>query len=205
MKKINTEKQFPTMESEINKLTTNFGASLAWFAVLCLSFLAIMPFLEFYEYGFLNYLTNKATQFWGLIVMEITSLGGSIFLANYLLTARKKNLLKIIVNDKGAFIFTPENKIFRQFLYSELCKSNGYEPDISVYINYKPVTTTVLKIHRKNSSGEIIQEIMSFHWEYYALKNRFALYQHFLKGIQIFRPDLKIQQYALNTFHLNPD
>ncbi len=37
------------------------------------------------------------------------------------------------------------------------------------------------------------------------VKNKFTLYTHFLHGISVFRPDLKIDPMALKTFSIDPN
>lgn len=197
----NNEK-FASIESEINYPSTYAGAALAWLAVMLLLGLASFPIVELKHYGFMNLLFTRPGPFFGLILMELLCLGGGLFIGQYLHDARKKNKYSIVVNDNGAFIYAPDGLIYEQFLYSELCCSteNPYS-DITLRRNTRN-TTPGLFVYKIGKHENCVKHIMSFQFEYYAIKNRFELYRHFLKGIRLFRPDLKIQYITLLQFRL---
>lgn len=197
----NTEK-FASIESEINYPSTYAGAALAWFAVLLFLGLAGFPIFELKHSGFINLISRKPGHFFGLMVMELLCLGGCLFIGLYLYNARKKNKYSVVVNSKGAFIYSPDGSIYEQFLYSELCCSteNPYS-DISLRINARN-TTPGLFVCKIGKHESCVKHLMSFQFEYYTIKNRFELYRHFLKGVGLFRPDLKIQYITLLHFRL---
>lgn len=196
-----TEK-FPTMESEINDAATHFGAALSWVCILIIAVLALFPIYELNRYVLIDYMTYKTGKFWGLIMMEILCLSGSFLIGRYLLHAKKNNKYSVVVNDKGAFIFSPNGTLSEEFLYAELCPSNeNHHFDINLLFNIKYNITRII-LYKKDDSNRTVRHIMSFQWTYYAIKNRFELYRHFLKGVQSFRPDLKIQYSTLQHFKL---
>jgi len=192
------------MESRINHYATNFGALLVWIIVVIFTGLAIFTLYELAQRDVLSYFKNQPLRFLGLALVIILCSAAGFFIASYLLKIKKHHRYNILVNDQGAFIFSQDGKISEQFLYSELCAAEeNYNSDISVLINYR-FNTTKLIIHQKTGSGEIKKLNLSFQREYYVIKNRFQLYRHFLKGVQIFRPDIKIQYHTLLHFQLIP-
>lgn len=199
---IETQKKFSEMESEINDTITSIGAALVGFSILLLLIVATFPIDHLTKHGFVDYMVNEPGHFIALIVIEVLSLGGSMFIGLYLIRAKKNNKYTVIVNEKGAYILSPHGGIAEQFLYSELCPSNeNFSSDINLRINSRYVTPRLI-LYKKGKHDTCEKQLLSFQWEYYSLKNRFELYQHFLKGVQIFRPDLKIQYIALLHFQL---
>lgn len=202
---IKIEGEFPQMESEINYPLTYLAAVLTWIIVLIFSFLAVFTLYELLRFGIVNYLAEKTEHFFALITMVVFCTLGSYFIAAYYLRAKKNNKYNIIVNDKGALIFCPNGKILQQFLYSELCSAKQHDPfDITLILNIK-YNLTRLTVYIKGNDDEKTMQIVNFQWEYYILKNKFELYQHFLKGVQNYRPDLKIQYSTLLHFQLIED
>lgn len=196
------KEKFPSMESEVNYPVTSFAALLVWITVILLLGSATFPIHELIHYGFEDYMVNKTGQFVGLIMMIIFCLSGGLFIALYFIRAKKNNKYTVVVNNTGAFIYYPNGKISQEFLYSDLCPSeNSFYGDIVMDLNIKRNTTKLI-IYEKKVNNTCDKKFLSFQWEYNYLKNRFELYQHFLKGVQIFRPDLKIQYNTLLHFQL---
>lgn len=195
------------MISIINYPYTYFSAGLGCIIVILLAAVAIISLGGLIENGFWEYFTNKPGHFLVLLLATILSAGASYFTAAYLLKAKRDNKYSIVVNEEGAFILFPNGKISEQFLYSELCSSKEqFDSDIGLVLNIK-YNLTRLTVYKKNSNDESKMHTVNFQKEYYVIKNRFELYRHFLEGVQIFRPDLKIQYSALLHFQLlkNPN
>ncbi len=132
--------------------------------------------------------------------MELLCVVCGLFIGLYLNDA-KKYKYSVVVNDKRAFIYAFDGLIYEQFLYSELyCSTKNPYRDISLRINARNTTPRlfVYKIGKQSC----VKDLLSFKFEYYAIKNRFELYLHFLKGVGLFRPDLKIQYITLLHFWL---
>lgn len=194
--------KFPRMESVIDYRSTNIGAALAWICVLIIAGLAAFPLHELSSYGSKDYFIDKPDKFAALIIMDVLCLTGSFVIGRYLINAKENNRFSIVVNERGAFIFFPDGKLSEQFLYSELSSSNeNHMYDITLLFNIK-YNTTRLVVYKKDNSNNSLKSIMSFQWSYYAIKNRFELYRHFLLGVQTFRPDLRIQYNTLLHFQL---
>lgn len=192
------------MESEINYRALRFGAILVWIIVALFGAIAIMVMSELIRKNPIDLLMNDLSSLLAYITIFLLSGGGSFFIAYYLLYLKKHNKYTALVNEEGAFIFFQDGEISQQFLYSDLCATNeNAYSDISVMINSK-FNSMKLLVHQKTNSGEVQKHILSFQWEYYPLKNRFQLYQHYLKGVQIFRPDIKIQYITMLHFQLVP-
>lgn len=202
---IQSTKKFPTMISIINYPYTYFLAGLGGLIVILLAAVAIISIGGLIDNGFLEYLTNKPKHFFALLLITFISAGASYFTAAYLFKAKRDNKYSIVVNEEGAFIFFPNGKISEQFLYSELYSSKEqFDSDIGLVLNIK-YNLTRLTVYKNDGYGESQMYIVNFQKEYYVIKNRFELYRHFLAGVLIFRPDLKIQYSALLHFQLLKD
>lgn len=193
------------MISIINYPYTYFLAGLGCIIVVLLAAVAIISGGWLVDNGFWEYLTNKPGHFFTLLLITFISAGASYFTAAYLFKAKRDNKYSIVVNEEGAFIFFPNGKISEQFLYSELYSSKEqFDSDIGLILNIK-YNLTRLTVYKNDGYGESKMHTVNFQRDYYVIKNRFELYRHFLTGVQIFRPDLKIQYSALLHFQLLKD
>jgi len=193
------------MISVINYPYTYFLAGFGCIIVILLAAVAIISIGGLIDNGFWEYLINKPGHFLILLLITFLSAGASYFTAAYLLKAKRNNKYSIVVNEKGAFIFFPNGKVSEQFLYSELCSSKEqFDSDIGLVLNIK-YNLTRLTVYKNDDFGESKMFTVNFQREYYVIKNRFELYRHFLAGVQVFRPDLKIQYSALLHFQLLTD
>lgn len=120
------------------------------------------------------------------------------------LTYRKKEKTrKAVVDEKGATFYNTQNTIIETILYSDLQPAKNPYDDVYVR-NTQTVKygKTTLQIYQKNIAGEIIPYTVDFNVELVILSNQYDLYRHFLKGIQHFRPDLKISPQTIEQYNL---
>lgn len=117
--------------------------------------------------------------------------------------SKKTDKVKIVVTKEGAFFYDENGKTIRKYLYSELCKSSTEFSDIQLK-TYSKTFRTDLIINLKSESGKVREEIMSLHYGIQTLANSYELHQHFLKGIQIFRPDITINFTFTSKYRLDP-
>ncbi|WP_267405998.1 MULTISPECIES: hypothetical protein [unclassified Chryseobacterium] len=198
------KEKFPAMESQISYSARIFGAILIWFIIVVLAGLSIFTFYELFRHDLIDNLMKDTSTLLLLFLLAIVCGLSSFVIAIHFIRNRKRNKYSVLVNDQGAFIFSQDGKISEEFLYSDLCAAKeNYKSDISVLLNFKRVSTKLI-VYKKDKSNRVHERILSFQWEYHPLKNKFQLYRHFLKGVQIFRPDIKIQPNTLVYFKLMP-
>ncbi|MDR2238461.1 MAG: hypothetical protein LBE92_20225 [Chryseobacterium sp.] len=200
-----TEK-FTVMESEINWPLTYFGIILVWIGILITAGVVLILSYDILDYGFTDYLYYKTGQFFTLVVAGAVILALSVLMIFYMIRGRKRDYRKVVVDEKGIYMYDSGNTIISAFLYAELCPSNEiYFPDIGGKTSYKPVFAQSLLVFKPNKSGETVMHSISLHHNYYSFKNKYELYRHFLLGIQTFRPDLKIGHRTLEEYALTPE
>lgn len=195
------KEKFPVMESEINHRATNFGVVLIWITVLLFAGIAMFWVNQLLRPDFLKYYSRNTLDLLASLIIIFLSAGTSFFLARFILT-RKHNKYTVSVNDRGAFIFDRYGKISEQVLYTDLhTTTEKYDSDISLEFNMK-INKQWFIIYKKTESNEVTKYNLSFQKDFYALKNNYELYQYFLRGVQIFRPDIKIQYHTALHFKI---
>ncbi|MYZ59120.1 hypothetical protein EH151_04350 [Elizabethkingia anophelis] len=197
------EKEFITVESKsckyINTMTNilmySFFLGLPTFTTL------FLLYLEEYGTGFLIMLV-----FLGILIFWRSSV-----------YEKKTQIKRMIVNKDGIFYYNNENKVADKVLYTDLC-GYGFTYDIGINLEYKyPVKEfTVFNPRKKRirfhleavnadlkpllqalNNGNISSNSLNG-----AISNEVELQKHFIRGIQIFRPDLKIDPLILKLFRL---
>lgn len=196
-----TKEKFSALESEINRRATNFGLVLIWITVLLFAGIALLWVNQIIRPDFLKYYSRNTSDFLASLIIIFISASTSFYLARYLLTG-KYNKYSVTVNDQGAFIFDCYGKISEQVLYTDLqATTEKYGSDISLEFNRK-LNKQWLVIYKKTESNEVVKYNLSFQKDFYALKNNYELYQHFLRGVQMFRPDIKIHYHTAIHFKI---
>lgn len=198
------QEDFPVLESRINKRASVIGKVLIIFLALLIFSTLIVPISEFIKYGFIEYFLYRTQIFFALLFMIVLVLGSCSYLIMLLVDSKKTDKVKIVINKEGAFFYDENGKAVRKYLYSELCKSSTQFSDIQLK-TYSRTFRTDLIINVKGESGKVREDIMSVHYGIQTLANSYELYQHFLKGVQLFRPDIAINLMVLNTYRINPD
>ncbi|MCS4302213.1 hypothetical protein [Chryseobacterium sp. BIGb0232] len=195
--KTNTAIPFAGVESKINRLAT-FILQSTFFGMLFLLFslFVLGPVYGIYKRGFEAMLT-PALICWGISLLIL------IPSTRYYIIKRKNISRKIIVDNTGLLFYNSKNEIVEQILYTELRSS---KQDFDIYTvttvggSIVPFLEVTLKPEKKEETKRRIDMNLPLH----VVKNKFTLYAHFMHGITIFRPDLKIDPMAVSSFSIDP-
>lgn len=197
------EKKFKIIESKINWRLTYFAMGLSWLIVVIGIGLILLCFYEIADYGFNNYFSDRPDRFFLILAAESILIILSVVLIRYMIGIKAKEFQRVVINEKGLYIYNYNNDIISQTLYKDLFRSNDYfHPDVRGVTNTQPSFTKSIKIFKRNEKGQIQEASIDFNYGIYIFKNKYELYRHFLQGIQIYRPDLKIEQYTLEEYNL---
>lgn len=132
------------------------------------------------------------------------------------LSKKKPMIKKIIVNKNGVFYHNGDDELVDKVLYTGLC-SSGLTYDICIKLErryyrsskeftvFNPMQRGIyfhleaanINLQRLNNVKRIETNLL---WN--DISNELELQKHFIKGIQIFRPDLKIDPLILKLFRL---
>ncbi len=122
----------------------------------------------------------------------------------YYIIRRKRIANKIVVNSSGLLFYNSKNEIVEQVLYPELCSSKQHFDIYTVTpigSSIIPLLEVTVQQEKKDNETRRLDMNLPLH----VLKNKFTLYAHFMYGISVFRPDLKIDPIALRSFSIDPD
>ncbi|MDM1345872.1 hypothetical protein HX017_01880 [Myroides marinus] len=117
----------------------------------------------------------------------------------------KKNAIQqITINHKGIHYHKLNGNIV-SILYSELTKSDHpYTEDIyAKTIGINESRRTVLKLFHKGIEKSVPFQHTNIFFTQLSINTR-ELRSHFIQGITLFRPDLKISQQVFTSFFINP-
>ena len=119
----------------------------------------------------------------------------------YYIIKRKKTANKIVINSSGLLFYNSKNEITEQILYTELRSSNQ---NFDIY-TFTPIGSGMVPLLEITIQQEKKEETrcIDMNLPLYAVKNKAALYAHFIHGISIFRSDLKIDPMVLRTFSID--
>lgn len=194
----NEELKFPRKESVINWWATGL-LRLVFFLILGSFFTLFVlgPVYGIYNKGF-KYMLPVALACWAFSLLIL------IPIVRYYIIRRKKTAGKIIIDSTGLLFYNSKNEIVDHILYKELHTSNQ---NFDIY-TVTPVGSGIvplLEITLQPDQKDITRRRIDMNLSLYAVKNKSALYAHFLKGITIFRPDLTIDPMALKSFSIDPN
>ncbi len=197
-----TEK-FQTIESKINKPITYFLMGIIWIAVILIMVVIGVVFDLMYN-NFRQYLENDPGIFFTLLIAQFLLIFCCIALIVALTYRKKEKARKVLVDERGITFYNNQNTIIETILYIDLQPAKNSSDDIYVR-NTQTVKygKTTLHIYLKNKTGEIVASSVDFNFELVILSNQYDLYRHFLKGIQHFRPDLKISLQTIEQYNLS--
>lgn len=195
--KSNTEIPFPSIESKINWWATSilwltfFGIFLFFFCLFVLG-----PMYGIYKRG-LEVMLTASLVCWTISLLVL------IPVSRYYIIRRKRIANKIVVNRSGLLFYNSKNEVTEQILYSELCFS---KQNFDIY-TINPIGSSIIPllevtIQQEKKDGEIRRVDMNL--PLHVVKNKAVLYAHFMHGISVFRPDLKIDPIAFKTFSIDP-
>ncbi|MEJ5052615.1 hypothetical protein WH221_22510 [Chryseobacterium culicis] len=196
-----TEK-FQTIESKINKPITYFLMGIIWIAVILIIGVIGVVFDLMYN-NFRQYLENDPGIFFTLLIAQLLLVFCCVALIISLTYRKKEKARKVIVDERGITFYNNQNTIIETILYTDLQPAKN--PSDDVYVRNTQTVKygkTTLQIYQKNKTGEIVSSSVDFNFELVILRNPYDLYRHFLKGIQHFRPDLKISLQTIEQYNL---
>lgn len=196
-----TEK-FQTIESKINKPITYFLMGVIWIAVILIMVVIGVVFDLIYN-NFRQYLEHDPGIFFTLLIAQLLLIFCCIALIVALTYRKKEKARKVLVDERGITFYNNQNTIIETILYIDLQPAKNSSDDVYVR-NTQTVKygKTTLQIYLKNKTGEIVSSSVDFNFELVILRNPYDLYRHFLKGIQHFRPDLKISLQTIEQYNL---
>ncbi|MBP1164983.1 hypothetical protein JOE44_001867 [Chryseobacterium sp. PvR013] len=197
-----TEK-FQTIESKINKPITYFLMGIIWIAVILIMVVIGVVFDLMYN-NFRQYLENDPGIFFTLLIAQLLLIFCCIALIVALTYRKKEKARKVLVDERGITFYNNQNTIIEAILYIDLQPAKN--PSDDVYVRNTQTVKygkTTLQIYLKNKTGEIVSSSVDFNFELVILRNQYDLYRHFLKGIQHFRPDLKISLQTIEQYNLS--
>ncbi|WET49365.1 hypothetical protein PYS58_22880 [Chryseobacterium indologenes] len=196
--KANTEISFPSFESKINWWATSL-LQITFFGIflffLCLFVLG--PAYGIYKRGW-EAMLSAVLVCWTLSLLIL------IPVIRYYIIRRKKIARKIIVDSSGLLFYNSKNEVTEQILYNELCPSKqtfDIYTVIPVGSSMIPLLEITLQQEKKDDEIKRIDMNLPLH----LVKNKIVLYAHFIHGISVFRPDLKIDPAVLKTFSIDPN
>lgn len=199
-----TEK-FQAIESKINKPVTYFFMGIIWIAIILIIVIIGVIFGHIYNH-FRQYLENDPGIFFTLIIALLLLIFCAIALIMALTYRKKQRIRKAVVDEKGVTFYNNQNTIIDTLLYEELQSTQSSSDDVFV-LNTQTVKygKTTLQIYQKDRTGKIIQAPVDLNLQLVIVSNQYELYRHFLKGIQHFRPDLKISLQTIEQYDLSSE
>ncbi|AJW65109.1 hypothetical protein VO54_03683 [Elizabethkingia miricola] len=202
MKRNFMEKEFINVESKLSKYAN------------------IMIKILFYT-GFLGIpLFGSLFLFWmgadnpGLIVLVLFFALLIFFGAQ--LNEKKPKIRRIMVNKDGVFYYNDDDELMDKVLYTDLCGS-GFIYDIGIKLKrkYKRLSEEFTVFNPEQRGVYFHLEAANINLQrlnnvkrlevnplWNDISNEMELQKHFIKGIQTFRPDLKIDPLILKLFRL---
>ncbi|MDQ1859341.1 hypothetical protein [Chryseobacterium sp. WLY505] len=197
--------KFQTIESKINTPITYFLMGILWIAVILIMVVIGVVFnLIYHNFG--PYLEHDPGIFFTLLIAQLLLIFCCIALIMALTYRKKQKIRKAVVDEKGVTFYNNRNAIIETILYHDLQPAQNSSADVHVF-NTQTVKSgkTTLQVYLKNKAGEIGPTRVDFNFELVIVSNRYDLYRHFLRGIQQFRPDLKISQQAIDQYNLSSE
>ncbi|WP_114821156.1 hypothetical protein [Chryseobacterium sp. KLBC 52] len=197
--------KFQTIESKINTPITYFLMGILWISVILIMVVIGVVFNLIYH-NFSPYLEHDPGIFFTLLIAQLLLIFCCIALIMALTYRKKQKIRKAVVDEKGVTFYNNRNAIIETILYHDLQPAQNSSTDVHVF-NTQTVKSgkTTLQVYLKNKAGEIGPTRVDFNFELVIVGNRYDLYRHFLKGIQQFRPDLKISQQAIDQYNLSSE
>lgn len=195
--KTNTEILFPTVESKTNRFFS-FILQLTFFGIIFFFFclFGLGPLYGIYKRGF-DATLPVLSICWGIsLIILIPSL-------NHYIIKRRRIARKIVVNGTGLAFYNSKNEIVEQILYTEL-RPSKQNFDIYTVTPMGSGIVPLLEITIQQEKQEEATRRIDMNLPMYVVKNKLSLYAHFMQGITVLRPDLKIDPLALRNFSIDP-
>ncbi|MCQ9635563.1 hypothetical protein MP477_11395 [Chryseobacterium sp. WG23] len=191
-----TESPFPSIESTINRLitlilnVTFFGLLLFFFVLFVLG-----PVYGIYKRG-LETMFYPTLLCWGL------SLPILIPVTWHYIVKSKKMACKIIVDQSGLLFYNSQDEIVDKILYTDL-RTSEQDFDIRTVSTTNSGIIPWLEVIIQSEKTDQTTRRIDMNLPLFAVKNKQALYAHFLRGITVFRSDLKIDPIVFSTYSID--
>lgn len=175
---------------------------LMGFLVFCFYFLPVL----FYMDGTID---GEQLFAFGMIYYPLL-IGLTYFAVRFLKRRKKKSVRHIKVNREGIFyelLDGTEDSL--QFTQLETSSNDSYAYDVFIGSKLRYTgNTTVRQVFLKVFINGKKRKVRAFHpdlgYSYYARNSR-LLRSHFLRGIKLFRPDLRISPTVYSEFSIHPE
>lgn len=195
---MNTENPFQKIESTTNRLMTIilyilFSVILIPFTILFL----VGPAYGIYKRGF-ETMIYPVLFGWGFSLLIL------IPVICYYIIKREKQVHKIVVDGTGLLFYNSKNEITDRILYTDLRPS---KQNFDIY-TVSPVGSgmaPLLEITALSEHKEVAARRIDMNLPLKVVKNKSALYTHFLHGIVTFRPDLKVDPLVFRIYSINTE
>ncbi|MDN3694080.1 hypothetical protein QWZ06_18260 [Chryseobacterium tructae] len=198
-----TEK-FQTVTSKVNKPITYLLMGMMWVVVLIIVVLIGVVFENMYSH-FKDYLQNDLGTFFILIFAQFLLAFCFVAMIMSLIYRKKEQVRTAVIDQQGVTFYSNLGNIINTISYHDLQRTKKGSYDTYIYSTGGKYPKTYLNIHLKNPSGETAMTRIDFNFEYVILSNQFEMYRQFLRGIQCFRPDLRINPQTIEQYSLTPD
>jgi len=194
---MNQKEPFPTVESRIDVLTTWVINGLLYGLLLfCFIIFGALPVYGIYKRGWENI---TAPVIICLLILCFIWAPSVWFYG----MKRKQMANKIVINDHGIFYYNAHSKVVHEILYTQLA-SSGQDFDITTISTSKGLRSLLEVIVQDEKEGHVMKRIeMSLPIS--VVNNRYHLYAHFLKGVSMFRPDLKIDPKVFRDYSIDKE
>ena len=197
---------FPEIKSEPNWLIT-------WSIRFVLFFLLCILVLSFYFVPVLFYtddsIDGEQLLAFGMIYYPLL-IALSYFVVRFLKRRKRKSIRHIKVNCEGVFYELLDGT-------EESLRFDQFEISSNEHIVYDVFIDSKIRFTRKAIFRQVFlkvflngkkHEVRTFHpdlgYSYYARNSR-ILRSHFLRGIALFRPDLRIDPFIYSEFSIHPE
>ncbi|MBO9691614.1 hypothetical protein [Chryseobacterium sp.] len=191
---------FPEMRSE--NYSPEYIARWRWSIVTLFAVIAVI-LLGF----FIDAVSSPSTDEAAMIFLFLFCIAGSLagWLAYEMIRNKDEKISSLLINYQGILFLNRNDKVLSAIKYYDLVKSdNPYTKDIfsesrasGKYSDFRKN----LYVHEKDENQKSKKKLVSL--DVIPIKNRYDLIGHFLKGIQAFRPDLKIDPEVYKDFYLD--
>lgn len=198
-----TEK-FQTVTSKVNKPITYLLMGIMWVVVLIIVIIIGVIFENIYSH-FKDYLQNDLSTFFMLILAQFLLAFCFVAMIMSLAYRKKEHIRTAVIDKQGVTFYSNSGNMISTISYHDLRRTKNGSYDAYIYSIGTKYPKTYLKIYLKNLSGEITMTHIDFNFEYVILSNQFEMYRQFLRGIQCFRPDLRINPQTIEQYSLTPD
>lgn len=196
--------KFQTVTSKINKTITYLLMGMIWVVVLIIVVIIGVISENIYSH-FKGYLQNEPGILCILIFAQLLLVFCFAALVMGLTYRKKEHIRKAIIDKQGITFYSNSGNIIDTILYHDLQRAKNGSYDAYIYSVGVKYPKTYLNIYLKNPSGETVITPIDFNFEYVILSNQFEMYRQFLRGIQCFRPDLRISPQTIEHYSLTPD